>query len=74
MSDQNLETALTDLVDAIRGITLGSVEDVVIDSAAKELIRNWNDHNEEKIDVDGELAFWDECKERSGVRITTKST
>jgi hypothetical protein len=59
MNNENLNTALTDLVDAIRGATLGSVEHVVIEAAGAELIRNWNDHNaHEQIDVEVELKRW----------------
>ena len=60
MNNKNLETALNDLVKSIKGITLGSIESVVIDSAGLELILNWNDHNEnDPIDVDEELNNWD---------------
>jgi len=60
MDDADLNTALTDLVDAIRGITLGSIEDVVIAAAGAELIRNWNDHDPiTKIDEGRELANWE---------------
>lgn len=59
MNNPNLETALADLCDAIRSITLGSVEEVVIDAAARELIANWNDHNrEDPIDEAAELENW----------------
>jgi len=55
----NLETALSDLVDAIRGITLDSVESVVINESGISLIRNWNDHNEDKINEAVELEIWE---------------
>ena len=55
----NLETALSDLVDAIRGITLGSMESVVINESGISLIRNWNDHNEDKINEAQELKSWE---------------
>ena len=59
MNNPNLETALSDLCEAIRDVTLGSVEDAVIDAAARELITNWNDHNrEDPIDEAAELANW----------------
>lgn len=59
MNNDNLNTALTDLVDAIRGITLGSVENTVITAAGEELIRNWNDHNpDDPIDEATELENW----------------
>ena len=59
MKNENLNTALTDLVIAIRDITLGSVECAVIEGAGKALIFNWNDHNEDKIDVVEELLNWE---------------
>ncbi|MDI1335810.1 MAG: hypothetical protein PSU94_06450 [Lacunisphaera sp.] len=59
MNNPNLATALSDLCDAIRGVTLGSVEDAVIAAAARELITNWNDHNpEDPIDEAAELVNW----------------
>jgi hypothetical protein len=59
MENENLNTALTDLVDAIRGITLGSVENTVITAAGEELIRNWNDHNpHDPINEAAELEAW----------------
>lgn len=65
MENDNLNTALTDLVDAIRGITLGSVENAVITAAGEELIRNWNDHNpDDPINEEIELAHWERlCRE-----------
>lgn len=65
MQNEHLNTALTDLVDAIRDITLGSVENTVITAAGKELIRNWNDHNpDDPIDEAAELELWDAlCRE-----------
>lgn len=65
MENANLNTALTDLVEAIRGITLGSVENTVITAAGEELIRNWNDHNPgDEIDEAGEMNAWQQmCKE-----------
>ncbi|MBX3738893.1 MAG: hypothetical protein KF715_19530 [Candidatus Didemnitutus sp.] len=60
MDDADLNTALTDLVDAIRGITLGSIEEAVIAAAGAELIRNWNDHDPRTpIDEAKELANWE---------------
>ena len=59
MNNTNLNTALTDLVAAIRGITLGSVEQVVIQDAGISLIESWNDHNsDDKIDEASELENW----------------
>jgi hypothetical protein len=56
MNNGNLEAALCDLVDGIRGAFLGSIEDVIIDAACRELINNWNDHNKDDlIDVEAEL-------------------
>ena len=66
MENQHLEDALCDLIEAIKGITLGSVTSTVIDGAAKELICNWNDHNEEKVDVNIELNNWESCKRDGG--------
>ena len=55
----NLEIALADLVDAIREITLGSIEKVVIDAAGHELINNWNDHNKnDQINEEVEANNW----------------
>jgi hypothetical protein len=52
-------TALDDLVEALTGITLGSIEAVVIDAAGYELIQNWNDHNEDaQIDPEDEMVRW----------------
>lgn len=66
MINKNLETALTDLVDGIRGACLGSVEWTVIVAAGKELIVNWNDHNaDDQIDTDAELAEFEEEIEES---------
>ena len=64
MNNTNLNTALTDLVAAIRGITLGSVEQVVIQDAGISLIESWNDHNsDDEIDEASELENWDKlCK------------
>ena len=63
MENANLDTAINDLGEAIRGITLGSVENVVIVAAGEELIRNWNDHNPgDEIDEEAELrAWWNKC-------------
>lgn len=55
MDNANLETVLTDLVDAIRGATLGSVEYVVVEAASRALICSWNDCHE-KADWIDELA------------------
>jgi hypothetical protein len=62
MDNPNLNTALTDLVDAIRGITLGSIEPHVIRGAGESLINHWNDHindDNDWIDVGDELKNWD---------------
>ncbi len=57
--NSNLQTALSDLVEAIQGVTLGSVEYVVIVDAGKALISNWNDHNpDDPIDEVTELQRW----------------
>ncbi len=55
----NLETALSDLVEAIQGIMLGSVESVVLHESGLSLIHNWNDHHEDKIDEEVELKAWE---------------
>ena len=57
--NSNLETALSDLAEAIRGITLGSIEDVVLHESGISLIQNWNDHNEDKINEAEELVTWE---------------
>lgn len=50
---------MCDMVDGIRGVTLGSIESSVIEAAGKAIIRNWNDHNDDdQIDVKVELAEW----------------
>ncbi|MFZ5497282.1 MAG: hypothetical protein ACOZE5_18320 [Verrucomicrobiota bacterium] len=60
MNNPNVELALGDLCEAIREITLGSVESAVIKAAGRELIMNWNDHNpDEPIDEAVELANWE---------------
>ncbi len=60
MDNENLNTALNDLIDAIRGVTLGSIETEVIDAAGKELIQNWNDHNpDDHINEFDELNNWE---------------
>jgi hypothetical protein len=59
MENSELNTALCDLVDAIRSITLGSIESVVIRDAGISMIQSWNDHNEDKIDEGAELANWE---------------
>lgn len=58
-ADRDLATALTDLTAAIEGITLGSIEEVVLTAAGEELIRNWNDHDpRHRIDEAAELERW----------------
>jgi len=65
MNNENLEAALGDLCEAIRNVTLGSIEYVVMDAAARELIANWNDHNaDDPIDEVAELANWAEAEGR----------
>ena len=72
MKNQHLETALCDLIEAIKGINLGSVTATVIDGAAKELICNWNSHlsdgenDNDWIDVNDELNNWEACKRDNG--------
>ena len=70
MENKTLETALNDLVDGIRDITLGSVENDVIDGAAMSLIQSWNDHNKDnQIDTLAELINWQNHKANSSVKI-----
>ena len=60
MDNANLNTALTDLVDAIRGVTLGSIEQVVVNDAGLAVIANWNDHNsDDQINEAKERANWE---------------
>lgn len=54
-----LHTALTDLAEAIQGITLGSIESVVLNESGISLIRNWNDHHDDKINEAEELKAWE---------------
>lgn len=59
IDDPDLETALGDLSRAIRDITLGGIEDIVIEAAGEALVCNWNDHDpRQPIDTDRELANW----------------
>lgn len=59
MDDPDLETALGDLSRAIREITLGGIEHVLIEEAGESLIRNWNDHDPvQHIDEARELQNW----------------
>lgn len=63
MNNKNLETALQDLANAIKSITLGSIEWVVITDAGVSLITSWNDHNsDDPIDVTAELANWEKLQ------------
>ncbi len=57
MENENFKCALTDLVNAIKDVCLGSIEHTVIESAGKSLIESWNDHAEfgDKIDEAKEL-------------------
>jgi hypothetical protein len=54
-----LEAALSDLAEAIRGITLGSIEGVVLHESGISLIQNWNDHHDDKINEAEELVTWE---------------
>lgn len=59
MNNENLEAALGDLCAAIRNVTLGNIESVVIDAAVRELIASWNDNNpDDLIDEAVELENW----------------
>jgi hypothetical protein len=57
--NSNLHTALSDLVEAITGITLGSIESVVLQESGITLIQNWNDHHDDKINEAEELNAWE---------------
>lgn len=57
--NSNLHTALSDLVEAIQGITLGSIESIVIHESGISLIQNWNDHDDDKINESEELNAWE---------------
>ena len=73
MDNINLENALSDLVDGIRAATLGSIENVVIDAACKELINNWNDHNkDDQINVANELENLRIDQQEGGVEINVR--
>lgn len=54
-----LEAALSDLAEAIQGITLGSIKSVVLDESGITLIQNWNDHHDDKINEAEELNAWE---------------
>lgn len=57
--NSNLHAALSDLVEAIQGITLGSIEGVVLHESGITLIQNWNDHHDDKINESEELNAWE---------------
>lgn len=70
MENENLSAALCDLVDAIRGVTLGSIENNVIEEAGKALISSWNDHNKnDLINVTDELYNWEHRHDNEQVSI-----
>ena len=70
MENENLETVLCDLVDAIHAATLGSVENNVIEEAGKALIQSWNDHNKDDlINVTDELYNWEHRHDNEQVSI-----
>jgi len=54
----NLKSTITDVCSAILTQHLGSIENVVIDSACKTVITEWNTHHTEQIDTRHELAEW----------------
>ncbi|RXK53467.1 hypothetical protein ESB00_17395 [Oleiharenicola lentus] len=68
MNHPNLDTAINDLIAAIRNITLGSVEGAVIEAAGRELILNWKDSNGDDpfgpIDEGAELELWANRQEK----------
>jgi len=57
--NSNLHAVLSDLVEAIQGITLGSIEGVVLHESGITLIQNWNDHHDDKINESEELNAWE---------------
>ena len=57
--NSNLHAALSDLAEAIQGITLGSIESVVLHETGITLIQNWNDHQDDKINEMEELNAWE---------------
>lgn len=57
--NSNLEAALSDLAEAIQGITLGSIEGVVLHDSGVSIIQNWNDHHDDKIHEADELNAWE---------------
>lgn len=57
--NSNLHAALSDLVEAIQGITLGSIEGVVLHESGITLIQSWNDHHDDKINEMEELNAWE---------------
>ncbi len=59
MENENLATALWDLVEAIEAICLGTVTTNVIEGAGKALIDSWNDHNDDKIRTEDEIYNWE---------------
>jgi len=67
MKNKNLETAVFDLVGAIKQICLGNITYVVIDEAVSALIYSWNDctaeTDEDMIDSFEELRNWNKIKD-----------
>jgi hypothetical protein len=57
--NSKLHAAFSDLVVAIQGITLGSIESVVLHESGITLIQNWNDHHDDKINEAEELNAWE---------------
>lgn len=55
----NFQVALDDLVEAIKGITLGSIESVVLMAAGNALIDSWNDQPDETVKID---EAWERSK------------
>lgn len=71
MEDNDLSIALSDLVEAIQGITLGGIEPLVIQAAGVAMIENWNDHNgkDNQISRGMELSNWEDyCKDELGIQ------
>jgi hypothetical protein len=63
MKNEQLATALWDMVEAIENIMLGSIQANVIEEAGKAMINSWNDHNTEdpcaRINTEDELYNWE---------------
>ena len=67
MNNKNLETAMYELVGAIKDIWLGDIAYIVIDDAVLALINSWNDctaeTDEDIINEPDEINNWNEIKD-----------